>query len=174
MNTKDMADWYLRKVITSDFYLSKSPVKDTAILYKPFYDLVVDAITLFEQAYDYDVVIVETYRSNTLQLQYYNNGASKIKKNGMHHYSIAVDLAFKINGTFSYNGDYKYLRECLSGVGLNLLGLWDQGHVQFIPVADQTKLRNMVDVTIRQFQKENGLQIDGIIGKHTIAKAKEI
>lgn len=32
-----------------------------------------------------------TYRSNMLQKKYFDQGASKIKKDGMHHYGIAGD-----------------------------------------------------------------------------------
>lgn len=177
MSIKDVAQDYLKKVITSPFYFSKTPCKDLTILHGPFRDLLNASVSDFNEKYtDVEVLFVETYRSNTLQQMYFNSGASKIRKNGMHHYAIAVDCAFKINGKFTYNGDYKFLRQCFKDNGLSLLGLWDMGHVQYIPATatDQNALRNEVDRAIRKFQKDNGLISDGMIGPKTIAKAKEV
>lgn len=172
---KKIAEHYLSKVITSPFYNSPNPVKDFSILFPEFRDKLSTSIYKFHQKYlDVEIVFVETYRSNILQLQHYNNGASQIKKNGMHHYAIATDIAFKINGKFTYNGDYKFLRQCHEEAGLYLLGLWDIGHVQGIPVSKQGELRKIVDSVICDFQKANGLVVDGIVGKKTIAKAKGV
>ena len=172
---KDIADFFVSKLIPSPDFNNKNQVRDTALLVPEFYALVKKAIAKFNETYKgVEVVFVETYRSNALQLIHFNNGASKISKNGMHHYGIAVDCAFKVNGKFTYNGDYKLLRKCFQDVGLHLLGLWDMGHVQYIPVDQQTALRNAVDGAIKMFQREHGLIADGIPGPKTIAKAKEI
>lgn len=172
---KAIADFYIKSLIKSDKYFSPNPVKDETLLYPPFLNKVKASISEFNKTYpNIDVIFVETYRSNTLQLTHFNNGASKIKKNGMHHYGIAVDIAFKINGKFSYNGDYKLLRECHRKQGLELLGVWDMGHVQFVKVSEQATLRNAVDRAVRNFQFDNGLTVDGVVGKKTQAKAKEI
>lgn len=172
---KDIAKHYVSKLIPSSSYNSANPVKDESLLFPLFLRLVNDAIQLFNRKYsDVKVVFVETYRSNTLQLIHFNNGASKIRKDGMHHFAIAVDCFFNVNGKNTYNGDYKFLRECFVQCGLNLLGVWDMGHVQMIRVADQQVVRNAVKQAVKDFQRENGLTSDGIVGKKTIAKAKEV
>lgn len=175
LENKNIAQNYLENVTTSQYYFSKNPVKDTDLLFQPFLKKVTAAVSVFNKTHpESEVLFTETYRSNTLQMIHFNNGASKIKKNGMHHYSIAVDCAFKINGKFTYNGDYRLLRECMKNQGLYLLGLWDMGHVQHIPVADQISLRVEVDAAVKKFQKDNGLNPDGDVGSKTIAKAKQV
>jgi len=171
---KEIADHYLKKIVTSEKYLSKEPVRDVHLLYRPFYNSLMSAIKVFNELYDYVVVIVETYRSDTLQRIYFNRGASKIKTRGMHGFAIAVDCAFRINGKFSYNGNYKHLRQCMKDAGLHLLTSWDIGHVQFIAVSDQQLLRNEVDKAIKSSQKKYGLVVDGLVGPKTIKKSKEI
>lgn len=172
---KNIAEFYIKKLIPSDKYLNVLPCKDRSLLLPEFNDAVSRSIAKFQSRYpDVEVVFVETFRSNALQLKHFKNRASKIKSNGMHHYGIAVDLAFKIEGEFSYQGDYKYLRECHEMEGLKLLGLWDAGHVQYVPVVKQADLRNTVLMSIKEFQKQNGLTPDGIVGAKTIAKAKTI
>ena len=173
---KKIAEHYIQKIIPSSVFLSKNPVKDSSLLFPEFRGKLQKSIDEYTVKYPGTIpVIVESYRSQSLQLQYYNSGASKIKTNGMHHYGIAVDIGFMVNGKFTYNGDYKYLRSLHTKNGLFLLGLWDAGHVQFIPATatDQNSLRNTVNQAVRKFQAENNLSVDGIIGKYTIAKAKE-
>lgn len=175
MHLQQIADFYLRKVITNDSYFSKTRVSDTKLLFKPFYDLVMKSFEQYKKYYPLSKPeIFETYRSNSLQLKYYNQGASKIKKNGMHHYSISADVTFRINGEITWHGDYDYMRWLHRDNGLHLIARGDDGHVQFIKIAQQTELRNTVDKAVRKFQKENKLVVDGIVGNKTIKKAKEI
>lgn len=172
---KAIAEHYIKNLITSPLYNSPDPIRDTTLLFTPFFDKLTLSINMFNVQYpDVKVVFVETYRSNILQLQHYNNHASKIKRNGMHHYGIAADLAFKINGQFTYKGNYDFLRSCHERAGLHLLGAWDIGHVQGIDVNGQIMLRYNVEQAVKEFQREHGLTVDGIVGKITIAKAKEV
>jgi len=174
MNLKLIAEHFLKHIATSAFYNSNSTCRNLELLYPPFRELIDKAIYSFELQYDYKVFIVETFRSNALQLRYYLNGASKVKTAGMHHFGIAVDCAFKVNGKFTYKGDIIGLREYMTEQGLTKLGMWDALHFQFIPVNKQRALRNAVNVEVKSFQKKYGLVVDGIIGKRTIAKLIEI
>ena len=169
-----IGDWYLKKVITNPGFTKVDAMKDIDLLLPEFKVKVLNAIFEFEKTHSYKVVFVETLRSAARQLMHFNNGASKIRKGGMHEYAIACDCAFNIDGHFSYDGDYAALRLCFSNQGLFLLGDWDKGHVQLISVQDQTELRRSVDYDIREFQRKYKLTVDGIVGKNTISKAKEI
>lgn len=126
-------------------FKSITPVDDVALLLPDFLAQVKLCIKEYQKTYPHqDITFTETYRSNTLQLKYYMNGASKVKKNGMHHYGIAVDCIFLIDGKRSYKGDIALIRKIFKDHGLTILGLWDALHVQYIPVADQAKLRKLV------------------------------
>lgn len=87
----------------------------------------------------------ETFRTNALQQHYYNQGFSKIRINGMHHYGIAQDiLCLDEKGKVIQNGsdaDYLKLREIAKDEGLHLLGLWDAGHVQAVATSEQNAMR---------------------------------
>jgi len=174
---QQLADFHLKTLLPDDSYFSDRPVKNTALLFPDFFVKVQAAVAEWNETYpNIEVVFVETYRSNTLQMAYFNNGASKIKTNGMHHYGIGVDCAFNVNGEFTYQGDYELLRKCFEAQELHLLGSWDIGHVQMIPATlnDQQALRNTVTAAIKDFQRSNGLVVDGIPGPKTQAKAKEL
>ena len=132
-------------IAKSSKFKSITPVDDVTLLLPDFLAQVKLCIKEYQKTYPLqDITFTETYRSNTLQLKYYMNGASKVKKNGMHHYGIAVDCIFLIDGKRSYKGDITLIRKIFKDHGLTILGLWDALHVQYIPVADQAKLRKLV------------------------------
>lgn len=179
-NYEEICSWYLMNLITYDGYSSPDKSKDIDLLVPSFKQSFTNSVSEFNIKYpDIKVLLVETYRSNALQLIHFRNGASKIRANGMHHYSIAVDCAFEIEGKFSYdekykNEHYRYLRKCHTKQGLTLLGDWDIGHVQQIPVIYQNQLRAEVLSGVKEFQRVNNLKVDGIVGNKTITKAKEV
>ena len=172
---KNIEDFFLRTLITSPRFLSKDPVDDQKLLFPAFADKLKQSIAIYQQTHpDHNITFSETYRSNTLQGIHFNNGASKIKKDGMHHYGIAVDCIFIIGGKRTFKGDVNLLRSIHKKNGLTILGTWDALHVQFIPVSDQAQLRKDVVNKILAFQKTNNLPQTGEPDKATITKAKQI
>lgn len=174
---EEIAKHYIEKIIPSEDYFSNKSVRNTNLLFPEFLEKVNIATESFQNIYsNVKVFITETYRSNELQLLYFKNKASKIKVNGMHHYGIACDQCFMIEDRVTYKGDFKTLRKCLTEAGLFVLGSWDIGHTQFISSSfkDQNLLRNTVKEFLLEFQFMNDLKVDGIVGKYTIAKAKEL
>jgi hypothetical protein len=170
---KKIADFYLQFLLKNPKFNSATPVDDQTLLVPDFFTKLQACIAQYQQKYpNQGITFTETYRSNTLQLIHFNNGASKIKKNGMHHYGIAADTIFIINNKRSYKGDVNFIRKIYKDNGLTILGMWDALHVQFITVADQQLLRDTVSKAITQFQKDNNLPQTGEANAQTIAMAK--
>lgn len=172
---KKITDFYLRTLLINPQFNSANPVSDQSLLFPDFLARLNTCIGQYKQQRPgQDITYTETYRSNVLQLKHFNNGASKIRKNGMHHYGIAGDSIFIIGGKRTFKGDVTLIRKIYKDNGLTILGMWDALHVQFIPVADQQKLRDAVSAAITLFQKQNGLQQTGEANAETIAKAKTV
>jgi hypothetical protein len=168
-----IAQHYLEKIIVSGKYKLPSPCKDIDLLLPDFKSIVDESIYEYNQVNNDEVYILETYRSNALQLAYYHRGASQIKTNGMHHYGIAVDLCRAADGKYAdYNLDYKVLRHIAQAKRLTVLNI-EQAHFQLIPVFEQEHLRTIVRNEVIEFQKNHNLVPDGIVGIKTITKAKE-
>lgn len=145
VNLTDIAEFYLKTIAKSSKFNSKSPVSDQSLLFPAFLEKVKFCISIYNKSHkNQDVTFTETYRSNALQLIYYNNGASKTKVDGMHHFGIAVDCIFVFNGKKTYKGDIVGLRKIFKDNNLFILGMWDALHVQFIPVSQQAALRKEV------------------------------
>jgi len=172
---EDIAQFFLEKLITDTRYGIATPVDDQTLLLPSFLNKLEVCIAIYKQKYpNQSVTFTETYRSNSLQYKYFQQGASKIKADGMHHYGIAADSIFIINGKRSYKGDVMLLRKIYTDNGLTILGMWDALHVQFIPVGQQTQLRNAVIAKIKSFQNQHGIPATGLVDDITIAKAKSV
>jgi len=172
---KKIADFYLKTLLINAKFGSSQPNADQQLLFPDFLAKLNICIQQYKASHPgQDITFTETYRSNVLQLIHFNNKASKIKKNGMHHYGIAADSIFIINGKRTFKGDVVGLRKIYTDNGLTILGMWDSLHVQFITVGDQQPLRDTVAAAISKFQKDNGLPITGEANAATIAKAKAV
>jgi len=143
---KKIVTFYLNTILKSSKYNSPNPVNNMDLLFPDFAAVFKKCVVQYQKTYPKQhIAFTETYRSNSLQEKYFNEGASKIKKNGMHHYGIAGDSIFIIDGKRSYKGDINLLRKIYKENGLTILGMWDPLHVQYIPVAQQSELRKLVD-----------------------------
>ncbi len=144
MDYDKIREHFENTILTSKEFESAKPVNELNLLYPPFLEKLIKCFARYNEKYpEHDVYVVETYRSNELQKKYYDEHKSKVRKNGMHHYGIAADVAFYINGEFSYKGNYDFLREIFTEEGLTVLK-WELGHVQLIPVSAQSSLRTAV------------------------------
>jgi len=170
-----ISDFHLQVLLPDPRYNQPNPEDDQKLLLPAFLDKLKVCIQLYKDARPgQDITFTETYRSNALQEIHFNNGASKIKKNGMHHYGIAADSIFIINGKRTFKGDVNLIRKIYKDNGLTILGLWDPLHVQFISVPEQPALRQEVSDAIRQFQSQNGLTPTGEADDATLAKARQL
>lgn len=144
---KNIADFYKNTLSKNPKFNSNIPVNDPDLLFPEFLAKLNDCIQQYRKIYPkQDITFTETYRSNRLQLKYFKNGASKLKKDGMHHFGIAADCIFIIQNKRSYKGDIVLLRKIFKANGLTILGIWDALHVQYIPITGQQKLRALCRV----------------------------
>lgn len=164
--------FFLTSLMTSPDFLSNKPVDNVDLLLPDFLTRLKQSVILYKKSYpEQDIIFLETYRSNTLQEIYFNRGSSKLKQNGMHHYGIAADCIFEIDGQRTFKGDVELLRQIHEFNGLYTLGMWDALHVQFIPVNQQQQLRTDVENKIRSFQTACALSPTGEPDTSTIQKA---
>ncbi|MEC4004882.1 hypothetical protein OX283_009465 [Flavobacterium sp. SUN052] len=139
---QQIANFYKNTIKHSNKFNSTTSVDDQSLLYPDFLAKVKVCIAEYKMTYpNQDITFTETYRSNVLQAKYYANGASKIKKDGMHHFGIAADCIFIVDGKRTYKGDINLIRKIYKAHGLTILGMWDSLHVQYIPISDQMGLR---------------------------------
>jgi len=96
------------------------------------------------------LMVYETYRSQARQQELFNNGATKLRTVGVHHYGLACDIVRSVGGEPSWKGDFAFLGELAHASGLIWGGNWgnpnikhsfvDAVHVQRCTVARQPAL----------------------------------
>jgi len=100
---------FYANVITNDpRFNSTKRISDPELLEPVTRDLV-QAIIADAAANGLKLMIFETYRSQARQLALFNQGASKLKQVGVHHFGLACDLVKDINGQPSWKGDFSML-----------------------------------------------------------------
>lgn len=139
--------WYSDKIKINPAYILTQRVNTPDILYPPFG---CSLIKLFATARSEGLLICiyETYRSQERQLELFNKGATKLKKNGMHHFGIATDLIFlDPHGNPSWDAKYNWARMGKIGQSFGLVwgGSWsdfvDKPHFQLIPATVSAQAR---------------------------------
>ena len=83
-------------------------------------------------------------------MQLFNQGATKLRNVGVHHYGLACDIVKDINGEPSWKGDFTFLGGLAKAHGLIWGGDWgtpnvhhtflDMDHVQRCSIGDQASL----------------------------------
>jgi hypothetical protein len=142
--------FYTEVICKSPLFDSKERVHDLELL-EPVTRAGVQAILEQAQAlYGIKLMAFETYRSEARQLEMFNQGASKLKKVGVHHFGLACDLVRDVNGQPSWKGDFSFLGQLAKANNLIWGGDWghpqtpstfhDNDHVQRCTVADQPGL----------------------------------
>lgn len=131
--------WYSTNIRTSPFYTQTQRSDGLELLYPPF---LFALVSLFVRARGegLPVTIYETYRSQERQLQLFNQGATTLKKNGMHHFGIAADIVFLTasgNPSWAESNNWTRLGAIGRDLGLEWGGLWsgfvDKPHFQLVP-----------------------------------------
>ena len=144
-----MGNFYTDVIQKSSKYDSIEGVRDLALL-EPITRQKVINIIKKANANKTPLIVTETFRSINRQKYLFQKGATKLQNVGVHHYGLAADFVFIVNGQYSWDVDYSPLwkwcaeEELISGHdwGLPLLqhSFRDIDHVQRITLADQTRL----------------------------------
>jgi hypothetical protein len=137
-------------VISNDSrFNSTKPVADPLLL-EPMTRQLVQQIVDAAANMGIAVMIFETYRSQARQQELFNNGATKLRTVGVHHYGLACDIVRVVGGAPSWKGDFSFLGQLAHSSGLIWGGDWgdptikhsfvDSVHVQRCTVARQGDL----------------------------------
>lgn len=117
---------FYESVIKKDHrYNSIDRVSDPDLL-EPVTRAAVMAIIADANAHGHGVAIFETYRSQARQQYLFDRKATKLKTVGVHHYGMACDIVKRINGEWSWKGDFSFLGAYAKQYGLIWGGTWGQ------------------------------------------------
>jgi hypothetical protein len=144
---------------TGNFYtdvISRDPRFDSVAcvgdpsLLEPTTRKLVGSIVSAAQQMGIEVMIYETYRSQDRQRELFNNGATKLRVVGVHHYGLACDIVRVVAGEPCWKGDFSFLGQLAHSSGLVWGGDWgapdikhnfiDSVHVQRCTVAREGDL----------------------------------
>jgi len=130
-------------------FQSAARVADLALL-EPITRQLVQQIVDSAQKMGISLMVFETYRSQARQQELFNNGATKLRAVGVHHYGLACDIVRSVGGEPSWKGDFSFLGQLAHSSGLIWGGDWgdpsihhsfvDPVHVQRCTIARQPAL----------------------------------
>jgi hypothetical protein len=146
---KTVMSFYTDVIQSDPRFTSAGRVNDLALL-EPATRAAVEQIVFAAAAQHLTLIPFETYRSQQRQLLLFDQGATKLRTVGVHHFGLACDLVKSIGGEPSWKGDFSFLKALAEQNGLIWGGDWGNGHivhsfvdadhVQRINVADQSRL----------------------------------
>ncbi len=136
--------FYDEVILKDARYKSKKLVADMGLL-EPVMRQKVEAVIEDAKAHGINLMVFETFRSLARQEELFAQGATKLKKVGVHNYGLACDIVKSVGGTPSWKGDFSLLGQLAREHGLIWGGDWgspksrhsfvDPVHVQRITVA---------------------------------------
>jgi hypothetical protein len=144
-----MANFY-KDVIRADARFNSVELINAVDLLEPTMRAKVKSIIDDAKAYGLDFMVFETFRSAARQKKLYDQGATQLKKVGVHNYGLACDIVKSINGQPSWKGDFSLLGRLAQQHGLIWGGDWgrpdlphsfvDAVHVQWCSISRQAAL----------------------------------
>jgi hypothetical protein len=144
-----MASFYEDVIKNDRRFESVKRVSDMELL-EPVTRAAISNIVEDARALGIDLMVFETYRSPARQQQLFNQGASKLRVVGVHHYGLACDLVKVVSDEPSWKGDFSFLGRLAHEHGLIWGGDWgdptvshsfvDAVHVQRCAVSMQPAL----------------------------------
>jgi hypothetical protein len=144
-----MENFYTSVIAHDPRFNSVARVSDASLLDPTTRELVEGIISAAHQM-GIEIMIFETYRSQNRQQELFNQGATKLRTVGVHHYGLACDIVRVVSGEPSWKGDFSFLGQLAHSSGLIWGGDWgapnikhsfiDSVHVQRCTVARQADL----------------------------------
>ncbi len=141
--------FYVNVIQKDDRFHSPTPVRVVSLL-EPSFRAVVAAIIADAAAEGVTLQVLETYRSEDLQEQYFEKGVTQLRTVGVHHYGLACDLGIVVAGRVNWKADYSILGRLAAKHGVVWGGDWgtpdqphtfrDYDHIQAITVEEQGAL----------------------------------
>ena len=92
-----MGTFYTNVLSKDARFGSVTRIGDPALL-EPMTRQLVQRVVAAAQQMGIEVMIYETYRSQERQQELFNNGASKLRTVGVHHYGLACDIVRVVSG----------------------------------------------------------------------------
>jgi LAS superfamily LD-carboxypeptidase LdcB len=146
-----MPNFYTDVIVPDRRFHSAARISDPNLL-EPVTLQKVQAVIADAATHGLQFMIFETYRSTERQAALFDQGATKLKNVGVHHYGLACDLVRNINGEPSWKGDFSILGHLAHKYGL-ISGIdWgnpnikhtfiDDDHVQRCSIGRQASLFN--------------------------------
>ena len=143
-------NFYTDTLRKSPLFHSATPCRDIDML-EPVTRAAVQAIIADARTMGVEYRVDETFRSQSLQQQYFAKGLTKLRNVGVHGYGLACDIHWMKDGQFVQDGSkYQLLRFLAEKHGLICGGDWgtpssphsfrDFDHVQRVSLARQNDL----------------------------------
>lgn len=144
-----MGNFYTDVISQDARFDSVTRVGDASLL-EPTMRQLVEGILSAAGQMGIEVMIYETYRSQDRQQELFNQGATKLRTVGVHHYGLACDIVRVVGGEPCWKGDFSFLGQLAQSGGLIWGGDWgapnikhnfvDSVHVQRCTVSRQADL----------------------------------
>jgi hypothetical protein len=144
-----MGNFFTDVISKDERFNSTKRVADMNLL-EPITRQKVEAIIADARANGVELMAFETFRSQARQAELFNQGATKLRNVGVHHYGLACDIVKVVAGEPSWKGSFVLVGQLAHGHGLIWGGDWgapqirhsfiDLVHVQRCSIANQAGL----------------------------------
>jgi hypothetical protein len=124
-----MGTFFTDVIKKSPKFKSRKRVADLSLL-EPVTRKLVRAIIADAKEHGVELMVFETYRSEARQTDLFNNGATKLRRVGVHHYGLACDLVRDVNGEPSWKGDFSLVGRLAHHHGLIWGGDWGNPNIR--------------------------------------------
>lgn len=141
---------FFTDVVSKDARLKSTKRVADMNLLEPIMRQKVEAIIADARANGVELMAFETFRSQARQTELFNQGATKLRNVGVHHYGLACDIVKLVAGEPSWKGSFALVGQLAHEHGLIWGGDWgapnvrhsfvDLVHVQRCSIAKQAGL----------------------------------